>query len=314
MNTKSKTKKPASGKSRGIAKKRAIAKNVEKSQAAKPAPTETTSSLFPVTPPVPVFEGSMPVSEIPKSDFAAEDSFVENVRRFGILVPLLLTRSKDGKIKIIDGRRRRWVAGMIGMTDVPVQVYQMDATVSESALISTNEHRSTNWVALFDAVVSLLKTEPNENALANALSVDLSRIRKVLTLRNLIDPLMRAWRRDEIKASVAFKAARLTSDSQDALAAVLKEKGGLTDADVSEIRPSKPKDETLDLAIPKDRSELKRRLTGAIMDASAKGSLDIRTPEYLAEYLTRCILGEPLMSDELSNLTLIGDGETEQTS
>ena len=257
-----------------------------------------SSKLFPEEPPVPIFEGTLPISDLPVSDYAASDEFVTNIQRFGVLVALTLTREKGG-YRIIDGRRRLWAAGRAGLTEVPVTVFDLSPLVSESALVSCNEHRSTNWPALYDAVCALLKKEPNENALARALGVDLARIRKVLMIKNLIRPLEKAWRNGDIADSVAFKAAALSTDSQKALASVMKEKGGLTNADVSDAKPKDPESGKLDIELPTDRGELKKRIMRAIMDAADKGGIDAHTPDHAAEYLVRCILGEPLTQEAL---------------
>ena len=270
---------------------------MNKKQTETAADEAQPSKLFPEEPPVPIFEGTLPLSDLPVSDYAASDEFVTNVQRFGVLVALTLTREKGGGYRIIDGRRRRWAAERAGLSEVPVTVFDLQPLVSESALVSCNEHRSTNWPALYDAVCALLKREPNENALARALGVELSRIRKVLTIKNLIRPLEKAWRNGDIADSVAFKAATLSTESQKALASVMKEKGGLTAADVSDARPKKPDDEKLPIELPSDRGELKKRILRAIMEATEKGGLDAHSPEHQAEFLTRMILGEPITKE-----------------
>lgn len=278
-------------------------------KAAAPKTTKPTKpeepKLFPTSIPVPVYEGPMKVSELPEPEVTAPEEFVTTVQRLGVVMPLILRRER-GKVRIIDGRKRNAAARKAGLKEVPVRVFDLPGTYSDAMLVIMTEHRGTNWIALFDAVVRLLKVEKNENALARALGIDLARVRKLLTLRNLIAPLEKAWRDGKIADTVAFSASKLNEASQKALATVLKEKGALTASDVGDVKGEKEETESDELdftGLPTSREELKDRLIKAIMAAREKGPLEDHTPAYLAEYLTRVALGESLRQniEEASN-------------
>lgn len=245
--------------------------------------------LIPSEPLSPIWEGKMATTELPVTPYESEEPLRKSVATFGVLCPIVLCKDGNGH-RIVDGKRRRDAAAHANVEQVPVVIYDLPRGVEDSALITANEQRSTNWLAEFDALLELLKVESNENSIANQLSLQLTRIRKLLTLRNLIQPLMGAWRDGLFSASAAFSAAKLSSESQKKLVDVLAEKGTFTASDIGTASGKEPKEKSLflDENAP-DRNTIRTRLKGAILNAG--GNLDRFTPEILAEYLTDWVLG-----------------------
>lgn len=251
------------------------------------------AQLIPDQPLVPVFEGTKPLADLPATTYTADDNLRKSVSTFGVLVPIVLAKEGKSSFRIVDGKRRRDAAGFAELDTVPVVVYDMPPGVPDSALITANEQRSTNWIAEYDALTELLKAEPNTSAISNQLSIPAARLNKVMTLKNLIAPLMKAWREGKFSATTAFSAAKLSADAQQNLVKTLKEKGKINASDVGDVKGDKEeKDDSglFEKDPPTDRATVKKRILSAIQDAS--GNLDRFTPEILAEYFTDWVMGE----------------------
>jgi len=65
----------------------------------------------------------------------------ESISMFGVLTPLIVRPTEDGKFEIISGHRRAHAAEAVGLTEVPVIVRDMDDDVAKILVVDSNLQR-----------------------------------------------------------------------------------------------------------------------------------------------------------------------------
>ncbi len=66
---------------------------------------------------------------------------MESIAQFGILSPLIVRPLKDGRYQIISGHRRAYAAALVGLTEVPAIVRQMDDDLATILMVDSNLQR-----------------------------------------------------------------------------------------------------------------------------------------------------------------------------
>lgn len=66
---------------------------------------------------------------------------MESIAQFGILSPLLVRPLEDGRYQIISGHRRAYAAALVGLTEVPAIVRQMDDDLATILMVDSNLQR-----------------------------------------------------------------------------------------------------------------------------------------------------------------------------
>ena len=66
---------------------------------------------------------------------------MDSIRRFGILSPILVRPSEDGKYEVISGHRRKHAAKKLGYRKVPVLIRVMDDDDAVISMVDANLHR-----------------------------------------------------------------------------------------------------------------------------------------------------------------------------
>lgn len=177
---------------------------------------------------------TMPVDELPADPFTKAPTWmVEALKQEGMIYPIIVADMGDEGYRIVDGRRRLATARKVGLQTVSVRIFDssdLPAYIAWSAKL--NNERAPNPVTDFEAVQTLSLAGYDEAAISKSTGLTLPQIRGKQTLMGLPDEIIGALRAGEVKESVARKIARLPRPSQDALVAILGEKGGLTGKDV----------------------------------------------------------------------------------
>lgn len=162
---------------------------------------------------------------------------VDSVRRFGVLQPVLLIQNEDGKTyKMAAGRRRIKSAVMAQRKVIDARVFPHGWTTAGVLTLVENENRKRNPLSEWQALEELLASGMEEKDILEETGIAQVIYHKLLSLRNLIDPLKEAFKEGKIKASVAFKAAKYRPKVQKALARHLKENGRVRASDIGKVR------------------------------------------------------------------------------
>jgi ParB-like chromosome segregation protein Spo0J len=170
---------------------------------------------------------------------------VENVRRNGVVVPVILAErvDDDGELHlvIVDGNRRIAAAREAGIAEVPARIVQ-DASEPEIANLTlvTNTFRSSNYVTEFWAMNELQRAGVDRKRLAEVTGMSASTLATREHLANLDRTLFLGLTDGRIPPTVALAAARLDREAQDRLAAVFQRTGRLAKSDVDALKPADP--------------------------------------------------------------------------
>ena len=71
------------------------------------------------------------------------EALTESIRASGILAPLIVrpVENTENKYEIISGHRRFHAAQNVGITEIPVRIYDMDRDTAAIMLVDSNLHR-----------------------------------------------------------------------------------------------------------------------------------------------------------------------------
>jgi len=166
-----------------------------------------------------------------------DKAFVESVRRVDVLHPILIEGVPDDPLfQVWAGARRIKAARIVGRATVPARLYPRGSLSPDLVTIIENAHRSDNALRGHKAVENLRAALPDDAAICAATGLTLPELRARAKLDALHPALLAAARMGRIKETIALDAARLSTEDQEALAALLARNGKLTTADVKEAR------------------------------------------------------------------------------
>jgi ParB/RepB/Spo0J family partition protein len=178
---------------------------------------------------------------------APAPAFVESVRRFGIITPIVVFddgRSGGGagggaggcvdvrRLRVVDGRRRVAAARLAGLARVPAMVYATNGVMPDVITMVLNEQRRDNPVADFHAIQRLQQRGATEQQISEATGMPLGRIRRRMKLAALRPELFEAMEQNGLPVSVAETAAALSTAQQQSLVVALRASGKVTQTDV----------------------------------------------------------------------------------
>jgi ParB family chromosome partitioning protein len=171
---------------------------------------------------------SMPVTIEPK--------FLASVRAFGVLEPILLIRQSKGKKYDIAAGRRVAAAKEANRKTIPVRIFPHGWTKTAVLTLIENDARKPNPLSEWKAINSLLEDNHTEAQITEKTGVTPQRMKQLLTLNTLIDPLRAAFEAGTIKSQVALLCAKQKKATQLRLAEILNENGKLKSKDVAAVR------------------------------------------------------------------------------
>jgi ParB/RepB/Spo0J family partition protein len=172
---------------------------------------------------------------------------VENVRRNGVIVPVILAErvDDDGELRlvIVDGNRRVAAARAAERDSVPARVLQevSDPEMANLTLL-TNNFRTSNYVTEFWAMNELQRSGLERDQLADFIGWTPSTITTREHLSQLERRLFLGLSEGKITPTVALAAAKLDRDVQEKLGDKFHQTRRLTKADVDEVSPPKHND------------------------------------------------------------------------
>lgn len=160
-----------------------------------------------------------------------DQSFLNSVRDFGIIQPIIMTEGPQG-VKVAAGRRRIKAARLIGIGELGAVVFQEGWVSPESLTLIENRHRQQNALADLLAIEALIKAGNDEEKIAANLGVSKVTIKGRLRLRQLLPDLAKAMGDGKIFVSVAEKICTLPPEQQQEILEAYKKNGKVTLADI----------------------------------------------------------------------------------
>jgi ParB-like chromosome segregation protein Spo0J len=181
------------------------------------------------------------VAELAPMDVKPTDRMVRSVDDFGILMPVLLRERVDDdgviSLEIVDGNRRVTAAMQVGLEKIPAVVLQQaDPELLPAMTVIANTLRSRNAVSEWQAVDRLGDLGHDAESIMRLTGLTRSSLETRLRPSGMHPNLRHALLDGRIGVTAWERAGRLPPESQQRLADMLEEKGGLRPADVDDER------------------------------------------------------------------------------
>jgi len=173
-------------------------------------------------------------------------AFLNSVRDFGVIQPVILTEGPQG-IKVAAGRNRIKAARPIGTTELGAVVFQEGWVSTESLTLIENRHRRNNPLADMLAIETLLRAGNDEAKISAQLNISIATIKARLRLRDLLPEIGQALRDGKLFIGVAEQIAALGAAQQRELLPALAKNGKLTAADVKVVQSAQAANVTASL-------------------------------------------------------------------
>jgi len=207
------------------------------------APAELASHTRPV--------GSLqPGKYQPRGDFddVALAELAESIKKQGLIQPLVVREISTGRYEIIAGERRWRACQMIGMTDVPVVIRQVDdETAMALALIENLQREDLNAMDQARAMQRLTdEFNLTHQQIAELLSKSRTAVSNYLRLLNLTVDVRRMLEHGDLDMGHARSLLMLDDLQQTDVAQLVVAKGlsvRETEALVARVKAGKPTDE-----------------------------------------------------------------------
>ncbi len=171
--------------------------------------------------------GSWPLEALDFDHEPGEPSaqFIENIRRAGVIVPILI-RQGDGSFRprVLDGVRRCKAARLVGLTEIlTVEAPDLDPDV---LTLITNNNRSPNPRTELAAIERLIQaTGATPKQLARELGIPYGTVKRRMKLRKLSKAALRAFQSGEIAIGVAERMSKLPTRDQNQVIGEAKKAG-----------------------------------------------------------------------------------------
>src|SRR5215831_8221413 len=160
------------------------------------------------------------------------------VERFGLPERPLVTACEEDdeeEFQVLAGARWIRAAREAGMDRIPVRAVELSEVSGAFLALVLNQQWAADVASQADALQALLEHGLDEEELAKASGLGRGRVRRLSTLLELHPVLRQALRAGRLKPQVAFAAAGLSPESQEALAVVYEQEGELTSADLRNL-------------------------------------------------------------------------------
>lgn len=198
-------------------------------------------SLFPDVLPEDLLN-DVPTGQIDVSDAVQPiPEFVESIKRFGILQPVLLCRKseKSDQYEVLAGRRRVLAAKILGLEMIPAIVRQgvtyADARASAMTL-EAQRHFNPNPVAEYQAVKKLVQDGYTLERIISTLGMTRERIEKLLQLDQVPAPILKAVQEHKVSVTTVERFAKMPEKQKAQAVRRFEKKGTITATDLDEIK------------------------------------------------------------------------------
>lgn len=207
-------------------------------------------------------------------------AMIDSVRRYGVLIPIIVSRNDDGTYNLVAGNRRVASLRAIGITDHRLTAIVVPKELEDPITLIENEMRSDNFAAQTLAIVRMAASGMTKPEITSLTGMAKATIEKHLGYANVRGELFDAFNDGHISPSVMDQIARCTPDQQDTLAVMYSGRGKVTGTDVKAVQEASratllTDDTVLDTQVVTDRpisyTELRDRLQSLAEQAAAAG-------------------------------------------
>ena len=157
-----------------------------------------------------------PNPEQPRTEFGDLTELTESIREKGVLEPLLVKPTDDGRFMIIAGERRWRSSKLAGLTEVPCIEMDIDEQgVAEIALIENQQRKDLNIWEEADGLAALgSKFGYTQEEIAKKISKSRSTVTELMTVAGLPDDIRTRCREANINSkSTLLEVARQFDDA-----------------------------------------------------------------------------------------------------
>ena len=161
-------------------------------------------------------ESIYPNPEQPRTEFGDLTELTESIREKGVLEPLLVKPTDDGRFMIIAGERRWRSSKLAGLTEVPCIEMDLDEQgVAEIALIENLQRKDLNIWEEADGLAALAsKFGYTQEEIAKKISKSRSTVTELMTVAGLPDDIRVRCRETNINSkSTLLEIARQFDDA-----------------------------------------------------------------------------------------------------
>lgn len=161
-------------------------------------------------------ESIYPNPEQPRTEFGDLTELTESIREKGVLEPLLVKPTPDGRFMIIAGERRWRSSKLAGLTEVPCIEMDLDEQgVAEIALIENLQRKDLNIWEEADGLAALAsKFGYTQEEIAKKISKSRSTVTELMTVAGLPDDIRTRCRESNINSkSTLLEIARQFDDA-----------------------------------------------------------------------------------------------------
>lgn len=161
-------------------------------------------------------ESIFPNPEQPRTEFGDLTELTESIREKGVLEPLLVKPTEDGRYMIIAGERRWRSSKLAGLTEVPCIEMDLDEQgVAEIALIENLQRKDLNIWEEADGLAALAsKFGYTQEQIAKKISKSRSTVTELMTVAGLPDDIRTRCREANINSkSTLLEIARQFDDA-----------------------------------------------------------------------------------------------------
>lgn len=157
-----------------------------------------------------------PNPEQPRSEFGDLTELTESIREKGVLEPLLVKPTEDGRFMIIAGERRWRSSQLAGLAEVPcIEMDLDDQGIAEIALIENLQRKDLNVWEEADGLASLAsRFGYTQEEISKKISKSRSSVTELMTIAGLPDDIRARCRESNIVSkSTLLEVARQFNDA-----------------------------------------------------------------------------------------------------
>ncbi|HXF43132.1 MAG TPA: ParB/RepB/Spo0J family partition protein [Pyrinomonadaceae bacterium] len=158
----------------------------------------------------------IPNPEQPRTEFGDLEELTDSIRLKGVLEPLLVRPTDDGRYMIIAGERRWRASKAAGLTVVPcIELEISDNEIAEIALIENLQRKDLNVWEEADGLAALVeKFNYTQEEIAKKISKSRTSVTELLTIAGLPEDIRKRCREMNILAkSTLLEVARQFDDA-----------------------------------------------------------------------------------------------------
>ncbi len=145
--------------------------------------------------------------------------FVENIRKNGIIQPIVVKKEKNGKYKVIVGSRRLQAFIKLKKDTIPAIVIENDEIQTDEAhlILSENFARKNNLVKEAEAIKKLTEAGYSHQEIAKMFGISKTKVTRTLQITKVIPEIIAMYNEGKVTPSALPLIAQLPEEEQKKL-------------------------------------------------------------------------------------------------